>query len=178
MRSSLVVRASDCQCTSCNGPGFDPSICRHSGFWGAADETVLNTVRKKRRLFLPLNCQLEGQKSLGPLKISLEMAHKEICHKKNNLPHFQNQRYINSYYSLVFYSALLHRGAPQITQCRRLLGPNSGQLRLRHWLSDALATWLGTSSLGWRWPVASLPIKPINFIHNKYHLQFFIGPKS
>ena len=26
MRSSLVVRASDCQCTSCNGPGFDPSV--------------------------------------------------------------------------------------------------------------------------------------------------------
>jgi hypothetical protein len=22
-RSSLVIRASDCQCTSCNGPGFD-----------------------------------------------------------------------------------------------------------------------------------------------------------
>ncbi len=47
MRSSLVVRASDCQCTSCNGPGFDPSIRRHSGIWGAADEAVLNTVRKK-----------------------------------------------------------------------------------------------------------------------------------
>jgi hypothetical protein len=31
MRSSLVVRASDCQCTSCNGPGFYPSIRRHSG---------------------------------------------------------------------------------------------------------------------------------------------------
>jgi hypothetical protein len=31
MRSGLVVRASDCQCTSCNGPGFDPSIRRHSG---------------------------------------------------------------------------------------------------------------------------------------------------
>jgi hypothetical protein len=29
--SSLVVRASDCQCTSCNGPGFDPGIRRHSG---------------------------------------------------------------------------------------------------------------------------------------------------
>ncbi len=48
MRSSLVVRASDCQCTSCNGPGFDPSIRRHSGIWGAADEAVLNIVRKKR----------------------------------------------------------------------------------------------------------------------------------
>jgi hypothetical protein len=47
MRSSIVVRASDCQCTSCNGPGFDPSIRRHSGIWGAADEAVLNIVRKK-----------------------------------------------------------------------------------------------------------------------------------
>ncbi len=49
MRSSLVVRASDCQCTSCNGPGFDPSIRRHSGIWGAADEAVLNIVRKKQK---------------------------------------------------------------------------------------------------------------------------------
>jgi hypothetical protein len=45
MRSSLVVKASDCQCPSCNGPGFDPSIRRHSGIWGAADEAVLNIVR-------------------------------------------------------------------------------------------------------------------------------------
>jgi len=30
-----------------NGPGFDPSIRRHSGIWGAADEAVLNKVRKK-----------------------------------------------------------------------------------------------------------------------------------
>ncbi len=47
MRSSLVVRASNCQCSSCNGPGFDPSIRRHSGIWGAADEAVLKIVRKK-----------------------------------------------------------------------------------------------------------------------------------
>ena len=49
MRSGLVVRASDCQCTSCNGPGFDPSIRRHSGIWGAADEAVLDIVRTKRK---------------------------------------------------------------------------------------------------------------------------------
>ncbi len=52
MRSSLVVRASDCQCTSCNGPGFDPSIRRHSGIWGAADEAVLNIVLNKREISL------------------------------------------------------------------------------------------------------------------------------
>ncbi len=49
MRSSLVVRASDCQCTSCNSPGFDPSIRRHSGIWGTADEAVLNIVWKTNR---------------------------------------------------------------------------------------------------------------------------------
>ncbi len=49
MRSSLVVRASDCQSTSCNGPGFDPSIRRHSGIWGAADEAVLNIVWRKNK---------------------------------------------------------------------------------------------------------------------------------
>ncbi len=48
MEPSLVVRASDCQCTSCNGPGFDLSIRLHSGIWGAADEAVLNIVRKKK----------------------------------------------------------------------------------------------------------------------------------
>jgi hypothetical protein len=44
--SSLVVRASDCQCRSRNSPGFDPSILRHSEIWGAADEAMLNTVHK------------------------------------------------------------------------------------------------------------------------------------
>ncbi len=49
MRSSLGVRASDCQCTNCNGPVFDPSIRRHSGIWRAADEAVLNIVRRKTK---------------------------------------------------------------------------------------------------------------------------------
>ncbi len=57
MRSSLVVRASDCQCTSCNGPGFDPSIRRHSGIWGAADEAVLNIVLNKREKIPPKNIE-------------------------------------------------------------------------------------------------------------------------
>ncbi len=38
MRSSRVVRASDSQCRSRNCPGFEPSILRHSGIWGTADE--------------------------------------------------------------------------------------------------------------------------------------------
>ncbi len=40
-----MVRASDCQCTSSNG--FNPSVRRHSGICGAADEAVLNTIRKR-----------------------------------------------------------------------------------------------------------------------------------
>ncbi len=47
MRSSRVARASDSECHSRNCPGFNPSILRHSGIWGAADETLLNTVHKK-----------------------------------------------------------------------------------------------------------------------------------
>jgi hypothetical protein len=33
-----------------------------------------------------------SQKSLGPLEISLEMAHYVVCPQKDNIPHFQNQR--------------------------------------------------------------------------------------
>jgi hypothetical protein len=33
--------------TSRNSPGFDPSILRHSGIWGAADEAVLIKVHQK-----------------------------------------------------------------------------------------------------------------------------------
>ncbi len=50
MRPSQVVRASDSQCRSRNCPGFDLSILRHSGIWGAADEAVLNIVHKKIKL--------------------------------------------------------------------------------------------------------------------------------
>ncbi len=73
MRSSLVVRASDCQCTSCNGPGFDPSIRRHSGIWGAADETVLNIVRKKNyfNLFVSIDQQAGQAGVLGRLSLSM-----------------------------------------------------------------------------------------------------------
>jgi hypothetical protein len=46
---------------------------------------------------------------LTPLKISLDMAHKVICpQKKNNLPHFQNQRYIYSKFTLKDESAAVY----------------------------------------------------------------------
>ena len=40
---------------------------------------------------------LRGQKSLGPLKMSLEMAHKVIVLQKKYVPQFLKQRDINSY---------------------------------------------------------------------------------
>jgi hypothetical protein len=49
MRSGRVIRASDSECRSRNCPRFDPSILRHSGIFGAADEAVLNIVHKKER---------------------------------------------------------------------------------------------------------------------------------
>ncbi len=55
MRFSRVVIVSDCQCRSGNSPGFNPSIPRHSGIWGAVDESVLNIVhRRKKILKIPL----------------------------------------------------------------------------------------------------------------------------
>jgi hypothetical protein len=50
MRSSRVMTEPDCQCQSHNSPGFDPSILRHSGILGAADEAVLNNVHKKIKI--------------------------------------------------------------------------------------------------------------------------------
>jgi hypothetical protein len=45
---------------------------------------------------------LRGQKSLGPLKMSLETAQKVIVQqKKNYVPHFLKQRDINSYSSWI-----------------------------------------------------------------------------
>jgi hypothetical protein len=42
---------------SWNGPGFDPSILKHSGIWGAADEAVLNIVRKKIKKYKKKNVE-------------------------------------------------------------------------------------------------------------------------
>ncbi len=50
MRFIQVVRASDYQCRSRNSPGFDPSILRNSGIGGAADEAVLKTVRRRKKI--------------------------------------------------------------------------------------------------------------------------------
>jgi hypothetical protein len=45
--------------------------------------------------------QFRGRKSLGPLEISLEMAHYVVCPQKKKYPPFQNQRCLNSYNTLV-----------------------------------------------------------------------------
>ncbi len=63
MRSCRVVRASDSQCRSRNCPGFDPSILRHSGIWGAADEAVWNIVHKQERNDPPLNIWIRQAES-------------------------------------------------------------------------------------------------------------------
>ncbi len=48
-----------------------------------------------------------GQKGVGPFEKPGEMSHYMFCPpKKNNIPDFQNQRYINSYYVPLAY--ILH----------------------------------------------------------------------
>ncbi len=44
---SRVVRASDYQCRKRNAPGFDPSILRHNGIWGAADKVDQTFLKQK-----------------------------------------------------------------------------------------------------------------------------------
>ncbi len=57
-----MVRASDCQCISCNDSGFDPSIRRHSEIWGAAVEAVRIIVRNKipQKIFKKQNIYFRG----------------------------------------------------------------------------------------------------------------------
>ena len=65
MRSSREVRASGCQCQSRNSPGFDPSILRHSGICGAADEVVLNTIHRKKKIQKTSVCMFFSRFSKG-----------------------------------------------------------------------------------------------------------------
>jgi hypothetical protein len=68
----------------------------------ASTKKVVKVDGKLRNVYITSQCardNLRGQKSLGPLKMSLEMAHKVIVPpKKNYIPQFLKQRDINSYY--------------------------------------------------------------------------------
>jgi hypothetical protein len=59
-------------------------------------------TRKKKKTWIRIHLKcardnLRGQKSLGPLKMSLEMA-QSYCLTKKNVPQFLKQRDINSYF--------------------------------------------------------------------------------
>ncbi len=69
MRPNRVVTASDSQCRSRVCPGFDPSILRHSGIWGAADEAVLNILHKKIQKNSPIIfCTSADKKQISELE--------------------------------------------------------------------------------------------------------------
>ncbi len=117
MRSSLVVRASDCQCTSCNGPGVGPSIRRHSGIWGAADETVLNKEWKKKFFLNP------------PKKYLKKNKIKNTKMSPSFLPRAQFLSEVGGYGSLFNQWSRLRRKKPFL-QCRILM---SSLPKLLHW---------------------------------------------
>ncbi len=91
MRSSRVVIVSDSQCRSRNCPGFDPTILRHSGILGAADEAVLNTVHKKGKY--PKN---------PPLKNSTRCSHSAVSIGNNIFLNriMKFQKYGHSYFQI------------------------------------------------------------------------------
>ncbi len=82
--SCRVVRASGCLCQSCDSRGFNPSILRHSGIWGASDEAVLNKVMKrKKEKKSPFQMKKMGEwnqhlKESLKRRISFEVLHKLI----------------------------------------------------------------------------------------------------
>jgi len=79
-----VVRASGCQCQSCNSPGFDPSILRHSGIWGAAYEELLNNVHKKKKVQKIPHESLRHCKQICKLQISKHRNSVQIYAKLNS----------------------------------------------------------------------------------------------
>ncbi len=76
MRSSLMVRASDCQCTSCNSPGSIPASVGTVGSEGAADEacSVEYSIKKPQTIFKKNN-QTFGRKLMTVVKLHGYMAH-------------------------------------------------------------------------------------------------------
>ncbi len=92
MRSSRMVRAPDCQCHAkyCNNsPGFDPSILRHSGIRGVADEAVLNKILYK-------------SKKLS-LKIYLCIKHCAVYQQNTNV---DNNANVKNFYLSFFYTSI------------------------------------------------------------------------
>ncbi len=72
-------------CWKINSPGFDPSILRHSGIWGAADEAVLNTVHREQKSkksplfkiffdFYSQHCQLKSFLPFSPASIMIQCS--------------------------------------------------------------------------------------------------------
>ncbi len=81
MRSSWVVGASNSQCRSRNCPGFDPSMLRHSGIWGVADEVVSYIKRKN-----PKNPPL---KNIHVPRVALPKIRENSCYVSSGARHLQ-----------------------------------------------------------------------------------------
>ncbi len=90
------LEKSDSQCRSRNCPGFDPSVLRHSGK-GAADESVLNKVLKKKIPKNPL--YLSGIVLRWRLVLHLILTRNKIL-----LSTFSCASFLHSFFSLFAFS--------------------------------------------------------------------------
>jgi hypothetical protein len=68
-------------------PGFDHSIHRHSGIWGAADEAMLNKGLKNQNKKDPPEKVYISMSNLWPLLSRPNLSNRKVSHTYRPLPH-------------------------------------------------------------------------------------------
>jgi hypothetical protein len=108
MRSSRVVRASDCQCRSCNSPGFDP----------ASSDTVQNLRGRKMK-----QCWIKCKKILknSPITVVCSLANTQLRSHLNILPQLKHSKSHTSISSLPHVRAAWTKEEPEMSESTHIL---------------------------------------------------------